>query len=146
MAEHVLNQVEDRIAAVLLAWPALAGKAIGVVGSQDIAIDELDIAIATAAYGFEVADENNQTLHSADIDVESITHGPAAGFIARANREVLAEALAAIAADRSLGIGIQDIQEIDIASADGRGRDVDASSVRFRVLWFTPRDDWFTIA
>lgn len=145
MTEHCLSQVEDALAAQIAAWPDLAGKRVGVLESPDIAIEELDIVIATASYGFEIADENWSTLHTADIDVEVIGAPQVGNTIGRDLRVMLGVIVAAIHADRHLGIGIQDIQEIDVAPAEGRGKDVGSASLRFRVQWFTARGDWFTI-
>ena len=57
----------------------------------------------------------------------------------------VAHVVAAVAADRSLGIKLQDIQESDIAPTEPRGKDVDSASVSFTVQWFTPLGDHFTI-
>ena len=75
----------------------------------------------------------------------TITATPASGSISRTNRNTLAKVHAAIAADRSLGIGLQDIQEEDIAPVEPRGKDVDGAALRYRVIFFTSRSDWFTI-
>lgn len=146
--DHALTQVEDALAAQLSAYAGLAGVTVTVAESLDIAVEDTALPallIATRAYDFEVADENWQTLHTATLEIEAITATQSTGTITRANRNYLAHTLAAIAADRSLGIGLQDIQETDIAPADPRGKDVDGASLQFVVQFFTPRDDWFTI-
>lgn len=145
MTEHCLSQVEDQLAAILSGSSDLAGKRVGVLESPDVAIEDFDIIIATANYSFDVADENWMTLHTADIDIEVIGGPQAGNTINRENRNTLSAVLAAIHADRSLGLGLQDIQEIDVAPAEGRGKDVGSASLRFRVQWFTPRGNWFTI-
>lgn len=149
MSDHVLSQVEDRMAAVLTAYTPLAAYSVGVAESVEIAIEDTELpalVIYTTNYGFEVSDENWATLHQAEIHVEAINSTPASGTISRANRNALALVMAAIAADRSLGIGLQDIQEDDIAPVESRGKDVDSASLRFRVSWFTARGNWFAIS
>lgn len=148
MPDHSLSQVEDRIVTVMQGYAPLAGQTVKVAGSLDIAVEDDDLPlllILTSNYSFDVADENWMTLHSADIEIEAVSATPATGTISRTNRNTLAHVLAAIAADRSLGIGLQDIQEDDIATVEPRGKDVDSASLKFRVSWFTPRNDWFTI-
>ena len=148
MSEHALTQVEDALAAILTAYGALAGQTVLTAESADIAIEDLTLPallITTTAYSFEVADENWQTIHTATIEVEAISKTPATATISRANRNTLAHVLAAIAANRTLGLGIQDIQEDDIAPVEPRGKDVDAASLQFRVQFFTSRSNWFTI-
>lgn len=148
MADHALTQVENALAAILSAYAPLAAFTVAVSESLDIAIEDTALPallISTTSYGFEVSDENWQTLHTAKIEIEAIHATQSSGTISRANREALANVLAAIAADRTLGLGIQDIQEDDIAPAEPRGKDVDGASLLFNVQFFTSRNDWFTI-
>lgn len=148
MPDHALNQVEDRIKTILTAYGPLAGKTVSVSESLDIAIEDVAlpaVVITTTSYSVDIADENWNTLHTALIDIEAITATPASGSISRANRITLAYVHAAIAADRSLGIKMQDIQEEDIAPVEPRGKDVDGAALRYRVTFFTSRADWFTI-
>lgn len=148
MSDHVLSQVEDQLATTLGNYTSLAGWTIMVAESLDVAIEGADLPlmlITTVAYGFDVADENWMTLHSAEIHVEAVSKTQSSGTISRANRNGLAHVLAAVAADRTLGVGLQDIQEDDIAPVEPRGKDVDSASLKFRVQWFTARGDWFAI-
>lgn len=148
MPDPAIAKVEDAIAAQIGAWPALTGYAIVTGQSEDKALEEgtdKAILISTAAYSFDVATEPNQTIHTALIEVESVSQFQAAGTISRANQTVLAHVLAAIAADRNVGGRLQDIQEIDVAPSAAIGKDVGSASLQFRVQFFTPRDDHFTI-
>lgn len=148
MPDHCLTQVEDRLAVVLDAYAALSAYSVGVSESIDIALEDADLpalVIFTASYSFDVADENWNAIHRAEIQVEAINPTPATGSISRANRNALAHVVAAVAADRSLGIKLQDTQESDIAPTEPRGKDVDSASVSFTVQWFTPLGDHFTI-
>lgn len=148
MPDPAIAKVEDAIAAQIAAWPALTGYAVVTGQSADEALDEgtdKTILISTAAYSFDVADENWMTIHTALIEVESVSQFQAVGTISRANQTVLAHVLAAVAADRSAGGRLQDIQEIDVAPSAAIGKDVGSASLQFRVLFFTPRGDHFTI-
>ena len=137
------------MAAILSAYPALATYNVIVAESLDVAIEDEQLPallIVTTTTSFDPHFEHSQTKHDAEIHVEAINTTPPTGTIRRTNRNALAHVLAAIAADRTLGIGIQDIQEDDIAPVEPRGKDVDSASLKFLVSWFTPRGDWFTIA
>lgn len=148
MPDHALSQVEDRLGTILAAYVPLSGINVIVGESLDVAIEDDAIPaliVSTTAYDFDVADESWQTHHKATIEVEAVAGTQPSGTISRANRNTLAHVLAAVAADRTLGIGLQDIQETDVAPTEPRGKDVDSASLQFRVEFFTSRDDWFTI-
>lgn len=148
MSEHSLSQIEDRIQAILVGFPALAGWTVRVVESMEVAVEDDEIPvllILSSNYDTDQADEHGQTIHRADIEVEAISATPSIGMISRANRNALGHVNRAIADDRTLDIGIQDIEPDDIAPVEPRGKDVGSASLKFRVTWFTPRDDWFTI-
>lgn len=148
MPDHALNQVEDALRSQLDAYAPLNTHTVLIAETLDVAVEALSLPallIATVAYSFDVADENWMTLHTATIEVEAISATPATGTISRANRTTLAYVLAAVAANRTLGLGIQDIQEDDIAPVEPRGKDVDGASLRFTVQFFTSRSDWLTI-
>lgn len=148
MSDHALSQVEDRIVAILTAYAPLTGQTVQVSESLDIAIEDIalpGIVITTTSYTVDQFDENSSSIHTAVIDIEAITATPATGTISRANRNTLALIHAALSTDRTLGIKLQDIQEEDIAPVEPRGKDVDGAAVRYRVIFFTSRTDWFTI-
>lgn len=146
MPDHVLTQVEDRLVTVLDGYAALSTYTVTVAESLDVAIETVPALIVTTVdYDFEIGDENWTTLHTAEIHVEAVQGLPVSGTINRANRNALAHVLAAIAADRSLGIGLQDVQENDLAPAEPRHKDMDSASLILTVTWFTARGDWFTI-
>lgn len=148
MSEPAIAKVEDALAAVLARYGPLARRRIITDRSDDVALDQYDgdaITIATAAYSFEVSDESWATLHTALIDFESVSRTQTVGTISRANHRTLAHIMAALAADRTLGGMVQDIQEIDVAPAGANGKDAGTASLQCSVQFFTPRDDWFTI-
>ena len=148
MADTAIAQVEDRLKTIIDAYAPLNTHTVMVADSLDIAIEDVQlpaIIISTRNYSFDVADEHWNTFHTATIEVEAVQALPATGTISRANMTALAYVLAAIAADRTLGIKVHDIQETDIAPVEPRGKDVDSASLQFTVQFFTSRDDWFTI-
>lgn len=148
MPDHALTQVEDALRTKLDAYVPLDTHTVAIAETLDVAVEAMALPallIATVNYAFEVADENWQTLHTATIEVEAISATPATGTISRANRNALAHVLAAVAADRTLGIKLQDIQEDDVSPVEPRGKDVDGASLRFTVQFYTSRSDWFTI-
>lgn len=149
MSDAAMAKVEDKIRDTLSAYPALSGWTILADESRDIALEEgtdNTLQIYTVSYGFNVADENWMTLHTATVEIESVNQTPALGTINRANHTALAHVLAALAADRSLGGMLQDLQEIDLAPAGANGKDVAGASLQIQVQFFTPRGDHFTIA
>jgi len=148
MPDTALAKIENALAAQIRAWPALASYTVLVDESDDVAVPaEMDkvIRVYTVAWTMDQADEQNQTLHSATIEFEAIGITQAAGSISRACQETIAHIVAAIASDRSVGQRLQDIQEVDVASAGATGRDADSASLQTTVQFFTPRNDWFTI-
>lgn len=148
MSDPAIAKVEDALAAQLSAWPALAGYSIVTDGSDDIAVEaEADkvIRIYTVTYSVDQSDEQNQSIHTATIEFEVVSGFQATGTISRACQTAVAHILGAIASDRSVGGRLQDIQEVDVASAGATGKDTDAASLQTTVQFFTPRDDWFTI-
>jgi len=148
LPDPAIAKVEDAIAGILRAWPALSDFTVLTGQSSDVALEEgtdNTLVIATDAYRFQVADENWMTLHTATIDVEATTQVQAIGTINRANQTALAHVVGAIGADRTIGGMLQDIQEVDVAPAAAMGRDVGSASIQLMVQFFTPRDDHFTI-
>lgn len=148
MADAAITKVENAIVARLSGWAFFAGYTIVADPSTDIALEEGaddTLLISTVGYSFDVADENWKTIHTATVEVESVKQGQTIGTINRANREVMAQIVAAIASDRTFGGMLQDIQEIDVAPSDANGKGVSAASMQLRVQFFTSRDDHFTI-
>lgn len=148
MPDPAIAKVEDALAAQLAAWPALSAYSILTDASDDIAVEaEADkvIRIYTVAYSADQSDEQGQTLHTATIEFEVVSSTQAVGTISRACQTAIAHIIGAIASDRTVGGRLQDIQEVDVASAGATGKDSDSASLQTTVQFFTPRDDWFSI-
>ncbi|MFC4255386.1 hypothetical protein GRI97_08105 [Altererythrobacter xixiisoli] len=145
MSEAAISKVEYRLGEILTAWPGLAGFTVKADASPADAIDPETIVIYTTSYKTVQSDEQGQTRHIATIEFETLTGPSAAGTVSRQNQNAIAHIVAALAADRSLGGMIEDVQEIDVAPLEANGRDHAAASLQTEVIFYTPRDDWFTI-
>ncbi len=142
----VEDAVKSAIAPLTMAGQPLEGWTVQTEHSADEAVEGVrEIVIYTSACVMEQADELGQTFWHQTIEIEFIGGSQVAGSISRANQTAIAHVHAALAADRSLGGMLLDLQEIDIAGVQAEGKDVDSSSVQYRADYFTPRDDWFTI-
>lgn len=143
-----LTQVEELLADAVRNGPGLGAKTVLTDVSKDIAPDEPNnlIRIWTVQASFEQSTMNGATEWAAIIEFEVTATTQVAGTISAENRDTLARIMGALAADRTLGGQIQDIQEIDIASVAPNGIDLGKASLQCRVEFYTPRDDWFTLA
>lgn len=149
MTDHSLSQVEDAFKAQIDAWPALSAWTVKVAESVDVSIEDAELPcfiITTMDWQVDVADENWMAFHQGIISVEAVSDTAATGIISRVNRDALGEVIKAIAADRSLGLGLQDVQETSMAPTEPEGKDLGSASLLFNVSWFTPRGDHFTIS
>lgn len=147
------DKIEDAIKAVL---ESITGSGQGLEGwtvvadaSTDEAVDCEDgakvIRIWTTATPMDQSDEQGQTIHTPTIELEFTSGGGLPGVINRTNRAAAASAHGALAADRTLGGRLQDLQETDLAPAMAEGKDTNAASLQYAASFFTPRDDWTTI-
>lgn len=150
MPDPVTAKVEDAVAAVLAGVTGVGGTLAGwtvlTQHSADQAVDAAKaIVVYTASASMDQSDEQGQTLWDQTLELEFINEKQASGSISRANQVAIANAHAALAANRTLGGRLHDLQEIDIAGVQAEGKDVDSASLQYRAQFFTPRDDWFTI-
>lgn len=148
MTDTCWDKVEDGVVAVLSSAPSLIDWNVVAGESADIATDLDDgrhILVWTVAASMDQFDEQDQSIHSQTIEIEFVSDGGAIGTLNRANKQGIALAHAALAADRTLGGMLQDLQEIDIAPARPEGKDSNGASVQYAVTFFTRRDDWFAI-
>lgn len=151
MADTCWDKVEDAVKAVLdpLTTPGAPLEGWTVLGQQstDVALDVEgpSVSIWTVAIAMDQSQEQGQSIHTQTVEVEFVSGHAPAGTLGRKNKAAMAHAHAAIAADRSFGGMLQDIQEIDAAPARIEGKDTNGTSLQYQVEFFTPRDDWFTI-
>lgn len=143
------DKIEDALKALLEAetgpGDTLEGWTVQVGDSEGVAVEPDTITIWTSASSMDQFEEQAQTIHTTTIEIEFAKDGDRAGVLSRAIKDAAAAAHALIAADRSLGGRLQDMQEQDIAPTPGDGRDTASASLQYKVQFFTPRDDWTTI-
>lgn len=150
MPDTALAKIEDAVAAVLTTITGTAqpldGWTVLTEHSADEAVDAMKrIVVFTRDVTPEQAEELGSTFWRQTLELEFYEGPQTAGGISRACIEAMAHAHAALAADRSLGGRLQDLQELDLAGVQEAGQDVGAASVQYRAEFYTPRDDWFTI-
>lgn len=133
----------------LAAWPALDAWTIETDRPLDEALAEEEgdtILIFTVQYQTLCALESGRTEHTALIEFEAVSRTPTIGTISRHNHAAIAHVAAAISATgRTLDGRIQWIEEVDVAPAEPRGKDVGGASLQMRAQFYTPHDDWFTL-
>lgn len=146
-----IAQVEDALGGQITAYAPLSGWTVRTDGSKDVAIDTEELGdvlnIYTVAYAVDNDLMQGQSRHTALIEVEAVTTAQTVGTISRAGHTALAHVVAAVAADRSLGLGraIEDIQENDVAPSGANGKDIGSASLQFTITFYTSRSDWFTL-
>lgn len=150
MPDTAFAKVEDAVKAVLVAetgtGEVLDGFVIIVDQPADEAVeDEKAVVIYTVNATPQQSDEHGQTFWNQTLEIAVIDGPQAPGSIGRAVQNTIANIHALLAADRSLGGRLQDLQEIDIAGTQAEGRDVHGASVQYRAEFYTARDDWFTL-
>lgn len=143
-----ISKVEDRLAEILRAAPELLDQKIltSEESRPDEAVEPNTINIFTAAYQMDQSEEQGQTRHRATIEFERIGSLELVGTIGRENQRYMALIVQALAADRTAGGMIEDIQEVDVAPVAQNARDHGYVSLQCNVIFYTPRDDWFTIS
>jgi len=66
-SSHSLSQVEDRLATVLDGYAPLSAQTVITSDTLEVAIEDDQfpaLVIFTSAYGFDIADENGQAIHT----------------------------------------------------------------------------------
>lgn len=142
------DKVEDKVAVIVAAVSALSDWTVLTGHSADVAVEAGDwpaILVWTTSATMDQSEEHNQSIHEQIIELEFVSGGGTAGTLNRANKLAMARAHAAIAADRTLGGMLLDIQEIDIAPARIEGKDVNGLSLQYKTEFYTARGDWLII-
>lgn len=149
MADTAFAKVEDAVAAVIGALAAeeapLEGWTVLTEHPADEDVGPKTVIVFTVAAVPEQADELGQTIWRQTLEIAFVDGVQASGSISRANLEAMAAVHAALAADRTLGGLLQDLQEIDIAGTAPDGKAVEGASVQYRAEFYTGRADWLTI-
>jgi hypothetical protein len=89
--------------------------------------------------------EQGQTMHDALIHIECQSGNTATNGIDATNQTTIADIIAAIHADRSLGGRVEDCEEDQSDASENAGVDVGAAVLLVRTRFYTPRGDLFTI-
>ena len=147
MSERIaaVVQVGDALAWVLGANENLSSFTIINDLSSDVATDETDgetVRLFLTAHSFENQHMMGQTRHVATYEIEVATRASIYGSLDRRSLNAIADIVAAIAADRTLGGKVEDIQEVDTASAIANGKDASGASIQFQTVFYTSRSDW----
>jgi hypothetical protein len=145
---NVFTQVGALIAACLAAWEPLAGFTVvhGASGEEASARADGDtIRVDFLGDDPQVAFGQGETDHRAVYDVTVVCRSNQSGTLSQDAGDAIAEIVAAIAQDRSLGGRVGDVQEIDLGAAEPNGVDANGISIRFRAEFTTSRADWFTL-
>lgn len=143
-----VTQVSDLILTTLKEWGPLQGFTIRSDQSTEEAADASEgdkINLWLVVHDFDVATQHWQVLHTPIFEAEVITRDANAGSLSRTAMNAIAEIVAALSVDRTLGQVLQDLQEVDTGSTVPGGRDVTGASIQFRAEFYTSREDWFTI-
>lgn len=146
MADAAITKVEAAIVAALSAYAPLSDWTVIADRPEDEATESGEpdaIRVFMGPHRFQLSDEQNQTHHFATVEIEPVAAAQTGRTISAANSEAIAHVIAALAADRTLGGRLHDLQEVDVAQSDGK--DIGAQNIQFTAEFFTPRDDWFTI-
>lgn len=99
------------------------------------------LRVPHVAYSFR----EGMTLHTATIQVDFQSGNTAGETIDGTNQIAIAQFIAAIGADRTLGGMLQTIEEQDASGSEQSGADVGCAILTLQALFFTHRGDFFTI-
>ena len=150
MSETAIEQVEDLIADRLRAYADLSDWTVLTDLAEDEAIPFEDypaIAVGNAGVTYNVAFEQGSSLHEAILLLEFYAGRESHLGISRTQQQAAALCNAALcpAGDTSLGGAIHDIIPVDLAKSSADTREAGATSMQFRVQFFTPAHDFFTL-
>lgn len=153
MSEAAINQVGDMLAATLIAWPALVDFNIYYdKPAEDAATAGDGEVIQIFAQAHEIGPEymDSQTLHMTTWEIEVVTRDADAGTLGRRAMNAIAEVVRCLRKSRNEVDGhplrrLQDLQEVNVGSTEGAGKDAAGVSIQFRADFITSRDDWTTI-
>lgn len=85
------------------------------------------------------------TLNTATVQADFQSGNTAGETIDAVNQQAIADFIAAIGADRTLGGMLQTIEEADASGSEQSGADVGCAILTLEALFFTPRGDLRTI-
>lgn len=152
MSDHAAYQVLDLIKQVLSADAALADYTIVTDRSTDDAFQEEEmpaVNIYAESLSVETAYEQGQVLYTAMVNCDVLRMGDALGQLSRKTLQGVGFIQRAIRTSFDSGTGplavLQSIEEEDVAPPMDTGLNISGASLQYRVLFYTPTDDPFTI-
>jgi hypothetical protein len=152
MSDHALNQVIDLIAAVISAKAELDTHTVVTDRPADEAFDEAElpaINIYAESIEFDAAYMQGHMMHTVFLNCDVLRIGDSLGQLSRRTLTDIGHIQAAIKADFNSGIGqlkdLQDIEEINVAPPMDTGLNISGASLQYRVTFYTPTDDPFTL-
>lgn len=89
--------------------------------------------------------EQGQCSHRVIVHIECQSGNTATNSIDAVNQMTIAQIVAAIHADRTLGGRVEDIEESTSDASENAGADAGAAVLLFETRYYTPRGDLFTI-
>jgi hypothetical protein len=111
--------------------------------------DEADypaINIRAVTVQFDAAPDGQwQTMHRAKFQLDCISGREVGEAIDLINQRAVADIIAALHADRTLGGRLQDLNEIAVSGSELDGADIGSALLEIEALFFTPRGDFYTI-
>lgn len=148
MPDTAIAKVEDALKAVLSDYSELSDYKVFAGRDTSEAFDSSELPVLniyTESQQYGPGEEQGQTIHNCLINFEVLENDLTAGVMTRTIQTAVAHIIAALAADRTLGNRLQDLQELDVAPPTDTGRDVAGASLQYAVQFYTPRDDHFVI-
>lgn len=152
MSDHAVYQVLDLIKGALVADAGLTGWNIVTDRSADDAFQEEEmpaINIYAESLSIETALMQGQVIYDAMVNCDVLRMGDALGQLSRKTLEGVGLIQRAIRTSFNSGVGplvvLQSIEEQDVAPPMETGLNVSGASLQYRVVFYTPTDDPFTI-
>lgn len=146
MADPAIRIVQNRLKAACI---AIGGYNVFVDRPDSDPFDEADypaINIRAVAVQFDAApDFLSQTMHRAKFQFDCISGREVGEAIDLINQRAVADIIAALHNDRTLGGRLQDLNEIAVSGSELDGADVGTAVLEVETLFFTPRGDFYTI-
>lgn len=147
MADPAIRIVQERVCQTLEL--AMADYTVFVDRPEDKAYAASELpAINIRIPAVQIEDAGDgiwQTLHRATFHFDCVTATGGGETIDLANQRAIADVMAALHADRSLGGRLQDIIERNISGSEMDGADTGCAIFECEIWFFTPRGDFYTL-
>jgi len=148
MTDTAQGQILDAYGVLLGGWPGLDGETIFTDRSPEDAIDAEETpctVIYCEAWRFDDAPMQGQTRHDMVLNFECIETSAHVGIVSRANQARIAQVVAALHSDPTLGGRLENCRPVDVAPPMDNGKSVGGASLQVLIRFYTPLGDHFTI-